>query len=62
MDIPVELMGAVVGEGEKYFFTVDCPIGIQEHIHEARIRGLCTAGAWPRDKVSFRNLTLGPGP
>lgn len=33
MDIPVELMGMVVGEGEKYFFTVDCPIGIQEHIH-----------------------------
>ena len=26
-------MGAVVGEGEKYFFTVDCPIGVQEHIH-----------------------------
>ena len=23
----------VVGEGEKYFFTVDCPIGVQEHIH-----------------------------
>ena len=22
-----------MGEGEKYFFTVDCPIGIQEHIH-----------------------------
>ena len=33
MDIPVELVGAVVGEGEKYFFTVDCPIGIQDHIH-----------------------------
>lgn len=33
MDIPVKLMGSVVGEGEKYFFTVDCPIGIQEHIH-----------------------------
>lgn len=33
MDIPSELMGAVVGEGEKYFFTADCPIGIQEHIH-----------------------------
>lgn len=33
MDIPSELMGAVVGEGEKYFFTTDCPIGIQEHIH-----------------------------
>jgi hypothetical protein len=56
MDIPVELMGAVVGEGEKYFFTVDCPIGIQEHIHEARIRGLCTAGAWPQ------HLVLGPDP
>lgn len=26
-------MGAVVNEGEKYFFTTDCPIGIQEHIH-----------------------------
>ena len=33
MDIPSELMGAVVGEGEKYFFTADCPRGIQEHIH-----------------------------
>ena len=33
MDIPGSLMGAVVGEGEKYFFTVDCPIGVQEHIH-----------------------------
>ena len=33
MDIPIELLGAVVGEGEKYFFTVDCPIGIQDHIH-----------------------------
>lgn len=33
MDIPIELVGAVVGEGEKYFFTVDCPIGIQDHIH-----------------------------
>lgn len=33
MEIPDSLVGAVVGEGEKYFFTVDCPIGIQEHIH-----------------------------
>lgn len=32
MEIPDSLMGAVVEEGEKYFFTVDCPIGIQEHI------------------------------
>ena len=33
MDVPSSLIGAVVGEGEKYFFTVDCPIGIQDHIH-----------------------------
>jgi len=33
MDLPESLVGAVVGEGEKYFFTVDCPIGVQEHIH-----------------------------
>ena len=23
----------MVGEGEKYFFTVDCPIGVREHVH-----------------------------
>lgn len=33
MELPEVLLGAVVGEGEKYFFSVDCPIGIQEHIH-----------------------------
>lgn len=33
MDLPGSLMGTVVAEGEKYFFTVDCPIGVQEHIH-----------------------------
>lgn len=33
MDLPGDLLGAVVGEGEKYFFTVDCPIGVPEHIH-----------------------------
>lgn len=33
MELPKSLLGAVVGEGEKYFFTVDCPIGVQEHIH-----------------------------
>lgn len=33
MELPASLMGAVVGEGDKYFFTVDCPIGVQEHIH-----------------------------
>lgn len=33
MDIPSSLVGSTVNEGEKYFFTVDCPIGIREHIH-----------------------------
>ena len=33
MELPGSLLEAVVGEGEKYFFTVDCPIGVQEHIH-----------------------------
>ena len=33
MELPGDLLGSIVGEGEKYFFTVDCPIGIQEHIH-----------------------------
>ena len=33
MELPGSLLGAIVGEGEKYFFTVDCPIGVQEHIH-----------------------------
>lgn len=33
MELSESLMGAAVGEGEKYFFTVDCPIGVQEHIH-----------------------------
>ena len=28
MDLPGSLIGTAVGEGEKYFFTVDCPIGI----------------------------------
>lgn len=33
MDIPDSLMGTMVSEGEKYFFCVDCPVGIREHIH-----------------------------
>lgn len=33
MDLPDSLIGAVVGEGDEYFFTVDCPIGVQDHIH-----------------------------
>jgi hypothetical protein len=33
MELPDSLLGTVVGEGEEYFFTSDCPIGVQEHIH-----------------------------
>lgn len=33
MDLPAGLMGAVVEEGAKYFFTVECHIGVPEHIH-----------------------------
>lgn len=33
MELPGSLIGTAVGEGEKYFFTVDCPIGVQDHIH-----------------------------
>lgn len=33
MEIPDEVLGVVVGEGELYFFTSDCPIGIKDHIH-----------------------------
>ena len=33
MELPDSLIGSSVGEGEKYFFTADCPIGIREHIH-----------------------------
>ena len=33
MNIPSEIIGSVVKEGEKYFFSSDCPVGIKEHIH-----------------------------
>lgn len=33
MDLPGSILGMSVGEGELYFFTVDCPIGVREHIH-----------------------------
>ena len=33
MDISSALFDAVVNEGEKYFFTADCPIGIPDYIH-----------------------------
>lgn len=33
MELPSELFGDVVNEGELYFFMSDCPIGISDHIH-----------------------------
>ena len=33
MELPSELLGNIVNEGELYFFMTDCPIGIADHIH-----------------------------
>jgi len=33
MDLPEVLIGQMVNEGELYFFTTDCPVGIADHIH-----------------------------
>lgn len=33
MELPSELFGDIVNEGELYFFMSDCPIGIADHIH-----------------------------
>ncbi|MBR4326507.1 MAG: hypothetical protein IKP73_13380 [Bacteroidales bacterium] len=33
MELPSELLGDIVNEGELYFFMSDCPIGIADHIH-----------------------------
>lgn len=33
MELPVSLLGSVAGEGDIYFFTSDCPVGIADHMH-----------------------------
>lgn len=33
MELPVSLFGSVVSEGDIYFFTSDCPVGIADHMH-----------------------------
>ncbi|MBR4440767.1 MAG: hypothetical protein IKS00_04355 [Bacteroidales bacterium] len=33
MELPINLYGDVVTEGDLYFFAADCPIGIADHIH-----------------------------
>lgn len=33
MDLPKNLYGSVVQEGDIYFFTPDCPVGIANHMH-----------------------------
>lgn len=33
MELPVTLLGSVVKEGDIYFFTSDCPVGIADHMH-----------------------------
>ena len=33
MELPISLLGAVANEGDLYFFSSDCPVGIPDHIH-----------------------------
>lgn len=33
MELPVALMAESVGEGNIYFFTEECPIGVAGHMH-----------------------------
>lgn len=33
MELPSATFGAIVNEGDKFFFSADSPIGIKEHIH-----------------------------
>lgn len=33
MNLPDNLLGAVAAEGDIYFFTADCPVGIADHMH-----------------------------
>ena len=33
MDLPVALMAGSVAEGNIYFFTGECPIGVADHMH-----------------------------
>lgn len=33
MELPNSLFGTVAGEGDIYFFTADCPVGIADHMH-----------------------------
>lgn len=33
MDLPISLMADSVGEGNIYFFTDECPIGVAGHMH-----------------------------
>lgn len=33
MELPASLVGEAVAEGNIYFFTTECPIGIADHMH-----------------------------
>ncbi|MCQ2256709.1 MAG: hypothetical protein MJZ41_01800 [Bacteroidaceae bacterium] len=33
MELPANLFGSVAEEGDIYFFTSDCPVGIADHMH-----------------------------
>ncbi|MDE6000191.1 MAG: hypothetical protein K2H04_09030 [Bacteroidaceae bacterium] len=44
MELPANLLGSAVGEGDIYLFNSDCPVGIANHMH------ICIKHA---DKVIF---------
>lgn len=33
MELPTSLIGSATDEGNIYFFTSDCPVGIADHMH-----------------------------
>lgn len=33
MELPVSLLGSAASEGDIFFFTSDCPVGIADHMH-----------------------------
>lgn len=66
MELPASLYGATVTEGNKYFFTSDCPVGIKDHIHICLKRGdtvfLFATASSQVEKAKRRAAILGYNP
>lgn len=63
MEIPVSAYGATVSEGKMYFFKMDCPIGVGDHIHVCIHRGekvfLFATGSSKVEKAQRRAKIMG---